>query len=236
MPDLAQGFLFYGVFVFSTTLHEAAHAWAALRGGDRTAHDGGQVTLDPTPHIRREPFGMVVLPILSVLVSGWPLGFASAPYDRRWAERHPRRAGWMALAGPGANLALVILAALVINVGVWAGVFYAPESILFADVTAATAGPESWWSAVGYFVGTVFALNLLLFVFNLLPLPPLDGSAAAVLVLPEETVPKYQAFLWSTPQLGLMGIMVAWWVFDFVFNPVFTAAISWLYPGISYGP
>jgi hypothetical protein len=59
------------VFLFSTTLHEAAHAWAAKLGGDLTAYHGGRVTLDPRPHIRREPFGMVVLPLLSVVTSGW---------------------------------------------------------------------------------------------------------------------------------------------------------------------
>ena len=84
MPDLSSGLVYYIVFLFSTTLHEAAHAWAAKLGGDLTAYHGGQVSLDPTPHIRREPFGMVVLPILSTLVSGWPFGFASAPYDPQW--------------------------------------------------------------------------------------------------------------------------------------------------------
>jgi hypothetical protein len=73
MPDLVDGFQFYCVFLFSATLHEAAHAWAAMRGGDRTAYDGGQVTLDPLPQIRREPIGMVILPIVSVQVSGWRL-------------------------------------------------------------------------------------------------------------------------------------------------------------------
>ncbi|HEX7241363.1 MAG TPA: hypothetical protein VF263_13895, partial [Longimicrobiaceae bacterium] len=92
MPDLAQGLTYYIVFLFSTTLHEAAHAWAAYRGGDPTAYHGGQVSLDPRPHIRREPVGMVLLPVVSVLLSGWPFGFASAPYDPNWAVRHPKRA------------------------------------------------------------------------------------------------------------------------------------------------
>ena len=60
---------------------------------------------------------MVVLPVISVMISGWPFGFASAPYDPNWARRHPRRAAWMALAGPGANLALIIIAAILINIG-----------------------------------------------------------------------------------------------------------------------
>src|SRR6185503_4111775 len=104
MDELASGFIYYVAFLFSATAHEAAHAWAAKLGGDLTAYHGGQVSLDPRPHIRREPVGMVVLPILSTILSGWPLGFASAPYDPHWALRHPRRAGWMAVAGPAANI------------------------------------------------------------------------------------------------------------------------------------
>ena len=91
--------------------------WAALRGGDPTAYHGGQVSLDPRAHIRREPFGMVALPLISVVVSGWPFGFASAPYDPHWAMRYPRRAAWMALAGPAGNLLLVLAAVLAIRVG-----------------------------------------------------------------------------------------------------------------------
>ena len=79
MPELADAILFYVVFLFSTTLHEAAHAWVAKLGGDLTAYHGGQVSLDPMPHIRREPFGMVILPLLSAVTTGWPFGFASAP-------------------------------------------------------------------------------------------------------------------------------------------------------------
>lgn len=81
-PEIATGLAFFAVFLFSTTLHEAAHAWAALRGGDPTAYAGGQVSLDPMPHIRREPFGMIVLPLLTSVTIGWPMGYASAPYDR----------------------------------------------------------------------------------------------------------------------------------------------------------
>ena len=92
MSDIGSGLIYYVVFLFSTTLHEAAHAWAAFRGGDPTAYHGGQVSLDPRAHMRREPFGMVALPLISIVLSGWPFGFASAPYDRRWAMRHPKRA------------------------------------------------------------------------------------------------------------------------------------------------
>ncbi len=237
MSELVDGLTFYVVFLFSTTLHEAAHAWAALKGGDPTAYEGGQVSLDPIPHIRREPVGMVALPLISVIVSGWPLGFASAPFNRRWAERYPYRSAWMALAGPAANLLLVIIAGTLINVGLFMGVFFPPESIGFADVTAASAGAQSVWNAVSFFLGTIFALNLLLMAFNLLPVPPLDGSSVLILGLPERIVPRYQAFLWSNPGLSLLGIFLAWQLFDFVFDPVFTLALNVLYfpLGVSYG-
>ena len=97
MPDIGSGLVYYVVFLFSTTLHEAAHAWAAIRGGDPTAYHGGQVSLDPRAHIRREPFGMVGLPLISVVLSGWPFGFASAPCDPRWAMRYPKRAAWIGI-------------------------------------------------------------------------------------------------------------------------------------------
>ena len=62
MDDPVEALVWYVVFLFSITVHEAAHAWAAMRGGDLTAYHGGQVSIDPIPHIRREPIGTVVLP------------------------------------------------------------------------------------------------------------------------------------------------------------------------------
>lgn len=236
LHDLVDGLVFYVVFVYSTTFHEAAHAWAAMRGGDSTAYRGGQVTLNPIPHIRREPIGMVVLPLISVVVSGWPIGFASAPYDPSWARRHPDRAGWMALAGPGANMVLVLLAAIAINAGLAAGIFTAPDHIGFADVTAASAGSDSIWNAIGYLTGAVFAMNLLLCAFNLLPVPPLDGSGAVVLFLPRGKKGPYQEALWRNPQIALFGIFIAWQVFDYFWNPIFTFSLNALYFffGVSY--
>ena len=76
---IALGFIWYVVFLFSTTCHEGAHALVAKLGGDPTAFYGGQVTLNPLPHIRREPLGTVVVPILSYLFSEWMIGWASAP-------------------------------------------------------------------------------------------------------------------------------------------------------------
>ena len=109
---VALGFLWYVVFLFSLTCHEAAHALAAKWGGDFTAAEGGQVTLNPLPHIQREIFGTTIVPILSYIVGGWMIGWGSAPYDPHWRNRHPHRAAWMALAGPSANVILMLAAAL----------------------------------------------------------------------------------------------------------------------------
>jgi hypothetical protein len=114
---LILGVIWYIVFLFSTTCHEGAHALAAKLGGDNTAFAGGQVTLNPLPHIRRELFGLVLVPIVSYFLAGWMIGWASAPYDPAWQERYPRRAALMALAGPSANLALVIASAIAIRIG-----------------------------------------------------------------------------------------------------------------------
>ncbi len=231
--DIAQGLVYYIVFLVSTTAHEAAHAWAALRGGDRTAYHGGQVSLNPVPHIRREPFGMVILPLLSVALSGWPFGFASAPYDRRWAERYPRRAAWMALAGPAANLLLVLAALAGIRAGAAAGVFAPPAGVEFGHLAESVAG--GGWAVVATLLGVVLSLNLMLAALNLLPFPPLDGSAAVPLLLDADTTRRYQAFVWGNPALGWVGILVAWQVFAYVFNPVFGFVVNLLYPGVTYG-
>jgi hypothetical protein len=114
-PDIALGAIWYLAFLFSTTCHEAAHALVAKWGGDSTAFEGGQVTLNPIPHLLRSPFGMVVMPILSYLFGGWMIGWASAPYDPSWQRRHPHRSAWMALAGPAANFTLMLLSALAIR-------------------------------------------------------------------------------------------------------------------------
>ncbi len=231
--DLPSALVYYLVFLYSVTAHEAAHAWAAKLGGDLTAYQGGQVSLDPRPHIKREPFGMVALPVISVLLSGWPMGFASAPYNPEWARRHPRRAAWMALAGPGANLVLVLLAGLLIKAGAAFGVFSAPPSVGFDRLT--TGVGQGLWPGLAFFLSVLFSLNLVLAALNLLPLPPLDGSAAIPLFLNRGATERYQDFLWRNAGLGWIGILVAWQVFDKVFEPVFLVAVNLLYPGVRYG-
>jgi Zn-dependent protease len=227
---LALGAAWYVVLIFSLTVHEACHAWAALRGGDRTAYLGGQVSLDPMPHMRREPFGTVIVPIAVYALTGggWMIGWASTPYDAAWAQRHPRRAGWMSLAGPAGNLVLVLLAAMVLRVGMASDVFV-PEPEGFAHLVGAAEG--SAWTAVAAVASILFSLNLVLLVFNLFPVPPLDGAGALSLLIPDEyTAVRVQAFL-ASPGLSLMGLIAAWYLFPRVFFPVHAFALDVLYAG-----
>src|SRR5438093_6086703 len=164
-PDImAMGVMWYVVFLLSLTCHEASPAFAAKLGGDLTAFHGGQVTLNPVPHMRREPFGMLLVPLLSYLLGGWMIGWASAPYDPFWHSRYPRRAAWMSLAGPGANFLLMIIGATSIRLGILAGVFQEPVSVGFAHITE-VANPGAATSLLTFaatFTSILFFENLLL--------------------------------------------------------------------------
>jgi Zn-dependent protease len=230
---LIAGLVWYVVFLLSTTCHEASHAWAARLGGDLTAFHGGQVSLDPIPHIRREPFGMVIFPLLTYATGGWMMGWASAPYDPVWSERFPRRAAWMSLAGPGANFSLVILAGIVIHIGIWTGFFRYPESVGFMHVVEPAAAGVA--SGAATFVSLLFSLNLLLGTLNLMPVPPLDGFGALGLLVPEDLARRIQHFGRSLGVLSMVGLLLVWQVFGGMFQPVFAFALRVLYPGQEYG-
>jgi Zn-dependent protease len=206
MPDftpqfLTLGFIYYMVFLFSTTCHEAAHALVAKLGGDNTAELGGQVSLNPIPHIRRSPYGMVVFPLLSFfLLNGGMIGFASAPYDPYWARRHPHRSALMALAGPTTNFLLMLLGAFGLRAGI---AFHLIEPRGFA----------------AQLMFAVFSLNLLLGVFNLLPVPPLDGSSVIMLLMTEDRARGYLDWI-RTGTFAMPGILVALILFRYIFPPV----------------
>ncbi len=200
---LVAGLLTYIVFLFSTTCHEAAHAYVALRRGDPTAAEGGQVSLNPIPHIRREPFGMVVLPLI-LLVSGQGLiGWASAPYNPAWQRRYPRRAALMSLAGPAMNFVLVIISGLLLRVAVRQG---------FYQTTGAMEG-------ILTILEICFRLNLLLGIFNLLPFPPFDGFGVLGLLTGNFRV--LESLRLRLRQFSIVGLLIGWQAVRYIFPPVF---------------
>jgi Zn-dependent protease len=227
--DVGLGLMWFVVFLFSTTVHEAMHAWVAYRGGDPTAYHGGQVSLSPIPHIRREPVGMLLVPLVTAMTQGWAMGWASAPYDPYWAARHPRRAALMAAAGPAGNFAIAILALVIMKVGLMSGWFVAPPRVNFTTLVETASGPSGLTTLLSIFA----MLNVLLGVFNLIPLPPLDGASVASIFLPSEMRAKVRDFM-ATGMMSLLGLLVAWRIFPIFTGPLFTAVLEVLHPGM-YG-
>ena len=214
------------VFVLSITAHEAAHAWAAYLGGDSTAYLGGQVSLNPVPHMRREPFGMVVIPLLTTFTNGFPIGWASTPYDPQWEERYPRRAAWMAAAGPAANLALAFVSLVALRIGLETGSFTVPEQLDATHlVVAATDGVDGF----GRFLSMMLVLNTILCLFNLVPVPPLDGASAITLLLPEQLGLRMRQAL-RQPAIAMAGLLVVWFGFGMIVRPVFGILVQLVHP------
>ena len=139
-PDnLAFGAIQYVVFLFSTVCHEAAHSLVAKIGGDLTAFEGGQVSLNPIPHIRPRAFGMVVMPLIGIVSGTGLIGWASAPYNPQWSQQYPKRAAWMSLAGPATNFAIALLAGILMRIGLTLG-YFAPGEVSTGGIVVGPGG------------------------------------------------------------------------------------------------
>ena len=225
--DVGLGLMWFVAFLFSTTVHEAMHAWVAYRGGDPTAYHGGQVSLSPIPHIKREPIGMLVVPLITAVTMGWAMGWASAPYDPNWAARHPRRAALMAAAGPAGNFLIALIVVVIMKAGLGSEAFIAPARVDLAydSVITTISGPTAITSILSVFL----ILNVILGTFNLLPLPPLDGASVASAFLPATVRQRLRQFE-STGMMSLLGLVVAWRVFPFLLGPLFLFVLKVLHP------
>jgi Zn-dependent protease len=235
LDAIAKFGIWYVVFLFTLAFHEGSHALLAHLGGDDTAYHGGQVTLNPWPHIRREPFGTIVIPLLSYFVSGWMMGWASAPYDPFWGSRHPRRLAAMSAAGPAANLVLALVAFAILRALLAGGYFLPPEHVSFdhlveppPDVPAGSMA-----HALALCLSVALSLNLLLCLFNLLPLPPLDGSGVIQGLFPD-TLGRLVVAVAGNPMLSMLCLLVSWNVFGRLFNPAFWTMVGLLHPGVVY--
>jgi Zn-dependent protease len=208
--DFMSAFLWFAAFLFSTTVHEAMHAWAAYKGGDPTAYHGGQVSLSPVPHVAREPI--------------------STPYDPVWAARHPKRAAVMAAAGPAGNLMIAAVALILLRAGLMADFFEAPARVNFEHLVDGADGTASF---VGALLSVFLTLNVLLAAFNLIPLPPLDGSSIITIALPPSAAESLRE--WSqTPMFQIAGLLIAWRVFPYVTEPLFKFILLLVHPDASY--
>jgi len=195
------------VLIISLTAHEASHGLFAWLGGDSTAKDAGLVTMNPIPHMQREPVGMVLIPMLVLYLSNgaYCFGGASAPVDPYWVERHPKKAALMSAAGPLANLALAAIAFLVLYF---------------------IARPEGSEVAIGKIAWTFVWLNLLLCVFNLIPLPPFDG-AGIVRSLVRASDSLYRSYE-RMPAYFILSMIAASYLIGVILGPIVLEVRSWL--------
>ncbi|MDP9019293.1 MAG: site-2 protease family protein [Actinomycetota bacterium] len=186
--DWGQVALVVAVLVPSVILHEVSHGVVALWYGDDTAKQAGRLTLNPLPHI--DPFGTVILPVLLSLGGLGAFGYAKPVPVRTNRLRHPRQHSlYVSLVGPAVNIVLAAGAVLVYRT--FFEVLRSGGSV-FVDPSPA--------ARVVFFFGFV---NVILAVFNLLPIPPLDGSAMVERVLPERWWPT-----WLRLRQWSMGILL----------------------------
>lgn len=179
--------------LLAITLHEAAHGWVAMKLGDPTAKMLGRVTFNPLKHI--DKWGTIAIPAGMLLLSGGQMlfGFAKpVPVDFSRLRYPKRDMVFVALAGPGINLAMAIVAAAGLHV----------LQFLEGDV-------QAW---VGYNLGNALFINVLLAVFNMIPLPPLDGGRVAVGLLPW-SIGQYLARL---ERVGIFIVLIAIFLLPYI--------------------
>lgn len=190
-------------FVPALVLHEVAHGFAAYKLGDPTAKRSGRLSLNPLKHI--DPFGTVILPLL-LMIMGWPVfGYAKpVPYNPRYFKDPRRDDVIVGLAGPAANLCMAGVAAAV----AWA---------LYQPALNGLIDNEFFAYFYLMFLPTFALINLFLMFFNLLPIPPLDGSSIFAILIPAKYLPKYYQIQQYAFPIFMIAVVVVPYVFNF--NP-----------------
>lgn len=191
--------LFFVALIPSVILHEVSHGALALRFGDTTAKEAGRLTLNPIPHI--DPFGTILLPAILALTTGGIFGYAKPVPVRPGRMRRPRDHGLLvSLVGPAVNIALAALAAVVLR--------SLPLDRVEPSLVVRTV-------AIFGFV------NVILAAFNLIPIPPLDGSAVVERLLPRSWLPRWHQL--RNYSMGILLILVLF--IPGAFNRVFEVAL-----------
>ncbi len=201
IPDIICSIL---SFIPAIVCHEAMHGFAAYKLGDPTAKRAGRLSMNPLKHI--DPFGTVIMPLLLMAMSMPVFGYAKpVPYNPAYFK-DPRKGDLIVgLAGPAANLVLAFLAAVV------AWVLYTPAHTLVVE--------NELFSYFYMMFLPMFALiNLYLMFFNLLPIPPLDGSSIFAFFLPRKYLPTYYKVQRYAFPIFMIAVILVPYVLNF--NPI----------------
>ena len=214
--------------IIGIVVHESAHALAAYVLGDSTARSRGRISLNPLAHI--DPFGTVLLPLLMVLAGGPVFAYAKPVPVYLGNLKNPKRDEVLvALSGPLSNILVALVAALVYGVLLGA--------VLVPGLSAGTLS-LGFANGIASFLVTLMSVNLSLAFFNLIPLPPLDGSSILVLFLKGEALRTYYEIQrYSMPILiivlyllpSITGIDLVGWYFEFTVYPLMNALLSLAY-------
>lgn len=193
MSEIAYTIISVLCFVPAIVLHEVAHGYAAAKLGDPTAKNRGRLSLNPLKHI--DPFGTVIMPLMLMAMGGPVFGFAKpVPYNPSYFKNVRKGEAIVGLAGPAANLAMAVVAAVALR------------ALLPALSTGFLASQGGY---ILTFLIMFVMINLYLMFFNLLPVPPLDGSSVIALFLNDkQMVAYYRVQQYAMPILILLVLLV----------------------------
>jgi Zn-dependent protease len=208
--DVAQLFIAFLVLLFSLTVHESAHALAADRLGDPTARLLGRVSLNPAVHI--DPVGTILFPVMAAIARMPMIGWAKPVPVSVHRLRHPRRDYMLvAGAGPASNLALAMTSAIALR---------------WVPLSPSGAGDLDVWAPLAMLAARGVEINVLLAIFNMVPIPPLDGGTVLAGLLPErmadglDHLRPYGFFIiYALMLTGVLGYLV---------GPPYYLLLSWL--------
>lgn len=207
--------LFYPLFLFSLSWHEASHAWMASRFGDPTAKFMGRITLSPFPHM--DIVGTAILPIFGILtgapIIGWGRPVPVNPYNFKNIRKDSL---WVSASGPISNFILAIIFAILTHLLIWS-VPQIPMSMLIPGGVSAKA-----LGAIYSILQMGVILNLVLGVFNLIPLSPLDGHTVVRGILPDASVPAFD----NIQRYGMIILLLLFATggLRYIFHPVMVIA------------